>query len=108
MGDPPLAKLVGLHFGFPSNEDTVSCTLHQLLLLALFFSGLNNLIAFPCLGFVFCAVVDGARGCGIRLSEKIWLFVVLWTVFFIFFGMLLCVFCGRFRLTGQNVCGEGV
>jgi len=84
VGDPPLAKLVGLHFGFPSNEDTVSCTLHQLLLLALFFSGLNNLIAFPCLGFVFCAVVDGARGCGIRLSEKIWLFVVLWTVFYFF------------------------
>jgi len=64
VGDPPLAKLaklVGLHFGFPSNKDTVSCTLHQLLLLALLFSGLNSLIAFPCLGFVFCVVVDSMR-----------------------------------------------
>jgi hypothetical protein len=23
VGDPPLAELVGLHFGLPSNEDTV-------------------------------------------------------------------------------------
>jgi hypothetical protein len=37
VGDPPLAKLVGLDFGLPSSEDTVSCMLHQLLLLALLF-----------------------------------------------------------------------
>jgi hypothetical protein len=37
VGDPPLAELVGLHFGLPSNEDTGSCKLHQLVLLALFF-----------------------------------------------------------------------
>jgi hypothetical protein len=108
VGDPPLAELVGLHFGLPSNEDTVSCKLHQLLPLAVFFSGFNNLVSFPCFGFVFCAIGDGAGGRGIRLSEKIWSFVVLWTVFLIFFGMLLCVFCGDFRQCGQNVCGEGV
>ncbi len=51
VGDPLLAKLLGLEFGRPSNEDTVSCKLHQLL---------------------------------------------------------LCRFCGRFRPSGQNVCGEGV
>jgi hypothetical protein len=28
LGDPPLAKLVGLHFGLPSNEDIVSYKLH--------------------------------------------------------------------------------
>jgi hypothetical protein len=28
VGDPPPAKLVGLDFGLPSNEDTVSCKLH--------------------------------------------------------------------------------
>jgi hypothetical protein len=37
VGDSPLAKLVGLHFGFPSNEDIVSCNFHQLLLLVFFF-----------------------------------------------------------------------
>ncbi len=37
VGDPPLAELVGLHFGLPSNENIVSCKLHQLLLLALLF-----------------------------------------------------------------------
>jgi hypothetical protein len=37
VGDLPLAELVGLHFGLPSNEDTVSCKLHHLLLLALLF-----------------------------------------------------------------------
>jgi hypothetical protein len=37
VGDPSLAELVGLHFGLPSNEDTVSCKLHQLLFLALLF-----------------------------------------------------------------------
>jgi hypothetical protein len=108
VGDSPLAKLVGLHFGFPSNEDTVSCNFHQLLLLVFFFFGFNNLIAFPCLDFIFCALVDGAGGCGMRLSEKIWSFVVLWTVFLIFFGMLLCVFCGRFCQSGQNVCSQRV
>jgi hypothetical protein len=108
VGDLLQAKLLGLDFGLPSNEDTVSCKLHQLLLLALLFSGFNNLVSFPCLGFEFCAIGDGAGGRGIRLSEKIWSFVVLWTVFLIFLGMLLCVFCGRFRPSGQNVCGEGV
>ncbi len=37
VGDPPLAELVGVHCGLPSNEDTVSCELQQLLLLALLF-----------------------------------------------------------------------
>jgi hypothetical protein len=37
VGDLSLAKLAGLHFGLPSNEDTISCKLHQLLFLALFF-----------------------------------------------------------------------
>jgi hypothetical protein len=108
VGDRSLAKLAGLDFGLPSNEDTVSCKLHQLLLLALLFSGFNNLVSFPCLGFQFCATGDGARGHRICLSEKIWSFVVLWTVFLIFLGMLLCVFCGRFRPNGQSVCGEGL
>jgi hypothetical protein len=45
VGDPPLAKLVGLDFGLPSSEDTVSCMLHQLLLLALLFFGFNNLVS---------------------------------------------------------------
>jgi hypothetical protein len=58
--------------------------------------------------FVFCAIGDGAGGCGIHLSDKIWSFIVLWTAFLIFLGMLLCVFCGRFCGSGQNVCGEGV
>jgi len=31
VGDPPLAELVGLHFGLPSNEDAISCKLHKLL-----------------------------------------------------------------------------
>jgi len=35
--DPKVGELVGLHFGLPSNEDTVSCKLQQLLLLALLF-----------------------------------------------------------------------
>ncbi len=48
VGDLPLAKLVGLDFGHPSSEDTVSCKLHQLLLLALLFLGFNNLVSFPC------------------------------------------------------------
>ncbi len=51
VGGPPLAKLVGLDFGLPSNKDTVSCKLHRLLLLPLLFSDFNNLIFFPCLGF---------------------------------------------------------
>jgi hypothetical protein len=89
VGDPLLAKLLGLDFGLPSNEDTVSCKLHQLLLLALFFSGFNNLVSFPCLGFELCAIGEGAGVRGIRLSEKIWSFVVLWTVFLIF---LVCFF----------------
>jgi hypothetical protein len=38
VGDTPLAELVVLHFGLPSNEDTVSCKLQQLLLLAFLFS----------------------------------------------------------------------
>jgi hypothetical protein len=84
--DPLLAKLLRLDFGLPSNGDTVICKLHQLLLL---FSGFNNLVSFPCPGFEFCAIGDGARVRGIRLSEKIWLFVVLWTVFLIF---LVCFF----------------
>jgi hypothetical protein len=37
VGDPPLAELAGLQFGLLSNEDTVSCKLQQLLLLALLF-----------------------------------------------------------------------
>ncbi|CAN5959561.1 unnamed protein product [Sphagnum jensenii] len=36
---------------------------------------------------------------------KIWSFVVLWSVFLAFFGMLLCAFCGPFR-SGQNVREE--
>jgi len=109
VGDLSLAKLVGLHFGLPSNEDTISCKLHQLLLLALlFFSSFNNLVFFPYLGFVFWAIGDDAKGCGIHFSEKIWSFVVLWIGFLVFFGMLLCVFCLRFRQNGQNVCDEGV
>jgi hypothetical protein len=47
VGDPPLAKLVGLDFGLSSSEDTVSCKLHQLLLLALLFFSFNNLVS-PC------------------------------------------------------------
>jgi hypothetical protein len=35
VGDPQLAKLVGLNFGLLSSKDTVSC--NQLLLLALHF-----------------------------------------------------------------------
>jgi len=71
VADLSLVELVGLYFGLPSNEDTVSCKLHQLLLLLSFFSGFNNLVSFPCFDFVFCAVGDGARGWGIRLFEKI-------------------------------------
>jgi hypothetical protein len=75
-------------------------------LLCFFFSGFNNLVSFPCLGFVFCAIGEGVRGCEIRLFEKIWSFVVLWSVFLIFLGMLLCVFCGHFCRNGQNVREE--
>jgi hypothetical protein len=46
VGDPLLAKLLGLDVGLPSNEDTVSCKLHQLLLALLFF-GFNNLVSLP-------------------------------------------------------------
>jgi 4-amino-4-deoxy-L-arabinose transferase-like glycosyltransferase len=91
--DSLLAKLLGLDFGLPSNEDTVSCKLHQLLLL---FYGFNNLVSFPCLGFVFCAIGDGAGVRGIRLSEKIWSFVVLWTVFLIFLVCFLAAFVDIF------------
>jgi hypothetical protein len=37
VGDSPLEELVGLHFGLPSNEDTISCKLQQLFLLVFFF-----------------------------------------------------------------------
>jgi len=37
VGDSLLAELVGLHFGLASNEDTISCKLHQLFFLAFFF-----------------------------------------------------------------------
>jgi len=101
VGDQPLAELAGLQFGLLSNEDTVSYKLQQLL-----FSGFNNLVSFPFLGFVFCVVGEGTGGRGIRSSEKICSFVVLWSVFLVFFGMLLSVFCGRFRRSGQNVREE--
>ncbi len=76
VGDPPLAKLVGLDFGLRSSEDTVSWMLHQLLLLALLFFGFNNLVSFPCLGFVFCAIGDGAGGCGIIVTGSDMLFEI--------------------------------
>ncbi len=76
VGDPPLAKLVRLDFGLRSSEDTVSCMLHQLLLLALLFFGFNNLVSFPCLGFVFCAIGDGAGGCGIIVTGSDMLFEI--------------------------------
>jgi len=47
VADPPLVELVGFYFGLPSNEDTVSCKLHQLLLLLFVFFGFNNLVSFP-------------------------------------------------------------
>jgi hypothetical protein len=102
VGDPPLAELAGLQFGLLSKEDTVSCKFQQ----CFFFSCFNNLVSFPFLGFVLCAVGEGAGGRGIRLCEKIWSFFVLWSVFLVFFGMLLSVFCGRFRRSGQNVREE--
>ncbi len=95
--DPLLAKLLGLEFGLPSNEDTLSCKLHQLFLL---FSGFNNLVSFPCLGLEFCAVGDGVGVRGIRLSEKIWSFVVLWTVFLI---LLVCFFAASVDVFVQVV-----
>jgi hypothetical protein len=102
VGGQPLAELAGLQFCLLSNEDTVSCKLHS----CFFFSGFNNSVSFPSLGFGFCAFGEGAGGRGIRLSEKIWSFVVLWSVFLVFLGMLLSVFCGRFRWSDQNVREE--
>ncbi len=42
--------------------------------LLFFFSSFNDLVSFPCLGFVFCAIGDSVVGRGIRLSDKIWSF----------------------------------
>jgi hypothetical protein len=55
-----------------------------LLLLVLLFSGLNNLVSLP--RFWILRYWWSCGGRGICLSEKIWSFVVLWTVFLIFFG----------------------
>jgi hypothetical protein len=62
VGDLPLAKLVGLDFGLPSSEDTVSCMLHQLLLLALLFFGFNNLVSFHASVLYFSLLVTVREG----------------------------------------------
>ncbi len=66
----------------------------------------NNLVFFPCLGFVFCVIGEGVGGHRIRLSEKIWSVVMLWNVFLVFFNMHFCVFYGRFCQSGQIVREE--
>jgi hypothetical protein len=78
VGDPPLAKLVGLHFGFPSNEDTISYKLHQLLLLAFFFLVLITWYLFHASVLYFAPLVTVREGAECVCSRK--------------FGHLLC--CG--------------
>ncbi len=66
------------------------------------------MVSFPCLGFVFCAVGEGAGGRGIRLSEKVWSFVVLWSVFLVFsvcfFVSFVDVFVGVVKMYAVREC----
>jgi len=52
------------------------------------------LVSFPCLGFVFCAVGEGAGGRGISLSEKIWSLRL--GVYFLTGDGTRCSSCGAF------------
>jgi len=82
VGDSPLAELVGLHFGLPSNEDTVSYKLHQLLLLAFFFLVLITWYLFHASVLYFALLVTVREGAEYVCPRK--------------FGYLLC--CGLYFL----------